>query len=126
MTRCRIPGLAMAALILVMAGYCPGEEPSPELPVPALKDLIAWAHDRQLEFHVTEASVWLKKGRTPAALAAQAATYRAILKTLLDSRKGGVVAWNTWHVTDARGWHIERLPSLFDADYRAKPAYFAI
>ncbi|MBI2923059.1 MAG: endo-1,4-beta-xylanase [Planctomycetes bacterium] len=91
-----------------------------------LGELIDWAHERKLEFHVTEASVWLKKGQAEEDLAAQARTYRAVLKALLDRRKTGVVAWNTWHVTDARGWHVEWLPSLFDANYRAKPAYFAV
>jgi len=91
-----------------------------------LKDLITWAHANSLEFHVTEASVWLKKGRSETQLKGQADTYRAILRALLENRQGGVVAWNTWHVSDAVGWHTEWHPSLFDADCRAKPAYYGI
>jgi endo-1,4-beta-xylanase len=45
---------------------------------------------------------------------------------LLEHRHGGIVAWNTWHVSDAYGWHTEWYPSLFDNNYNPKPAYFAV
>lgn len=92
----------------------------------ALEKLIDWAHANDLDFHVTEAGVWLKKNASPAGLKAQAATYARILKTLLSRRKNGVVTWNTWHISDAGGWKKHRRPSLFDADYRPKPAYYAV
>ena len=53
-------------------------------------------------------------------------TYRAILDVLLEKRSSGVVGWNTWHVSDAHGWHWDRYPSLFDDKYEPKPAYFAV
>jgi len=91
-----------------------------------LRNLIAWAHAQKLEFHVTEASVFLKRGASEEQLKAQAKTYAAILRALLEKRGTGVVAWNTWHVTDAIGWHVEWLPSIFDAQFRPKPAYYAV
>lgn len=91
-----------------------------------LNELIGWAHQNQLEFHITEASVWLKNGRTNAQLQAQAETYKAILEMLLEMRSGGVVAWNTWHISDYYTWHSEWFPSLFDESFKPKPAYFGI
>jgi GH35 family endo-1,4-beta-xylanase len=92
----------------------------------ALRDLIDWAHRNRLDFHVTEASAWLRKGATPEGLKAQAETYRRILAVVLEKRRGGVVTWNTWHISDRSTWKKEWFPSLFDAEYRAKPAYYAI
>jgi GH35 family endo-1,4-beta-xylanase len=91
-----------------------------------LSDLIDWAHSNNLEFHVTEASVWLYNGNSQSELQAQAVTYSAIVNALLEKRSNGVVAWNTWHISDAHGWYNERFPSLFDDQYQAKPAYYAV
>ncbi len=91
-----------------------------------LRNLIDWCHENNLEFHVTEASVWLKTGVSQEALEEQAATYGAILKVLLERRSGGKVGWNTWHIDDKYGWHKEWYPALFDRNYVAKPAYYAI
>jgi len=91
-----------------------------------LRALIDWAHANDLEFHVTEASVWMKNGNTAEEREKQAATYANILSVLLEKRASGVVAWNTWHIADVRTWHPEWFPALFDAFYRAKPAYYAL
>ncbi len=91
-----------------------------------LRTLIDSAHNNNLEFHITEASVWLKDGCSQTYLEEQAATYKAILKVLLEKRSSGKVGWNTWHIDDGHGWHREWYPSLFDTDYNPKPAYYAI
>ena len=88
--------------------------------------LTSCPHENDLEFHITEASVWLKNGNSQAALEEQAATYRAIIEVLLEKRTTGRVAWNTWHIDDDHGWRNAWYPSLFDTNYRAKPAYYAI
>ncbi len=90
-----------------------------------LRGLIDWAHSNDLEFHVTEASVWLTDN-TQEDFEEQAVTYRAILDVLLEKRFTGKVGWNIWHIDDGHGWRIEEYPSLFDSDYEAKPAYYAI
>ena len=91
-----------------------------------LDRLIKWAHANNLEFHVTEASVWLKKGQGKKDFEEQAFTYQAILKVLLENHSTGKVGWNTWHVDDGHGWRRKLSPALFDAAYTPKPAYFAI
>ena len=91
-----------------------------------LRLIIDWAHNNELEFHITEASVWLKNGVSPTLLEEQAGTYRAILEVLLEKRFSGKVGWNTWHIDDGHGWHTEWHPSLFETNYIAKPAYYAI
>lgn len=91
-----------------------------------LRDLIDWAHENGLEFHVTEASVWINGEHTEQAFQTQATTYRKIVEVLLEKRVNGKVGWNTWHIDDGHGWNIDRAPSLFDEAYEAKPAYYAI
>lgn len=91
-----------------------------------LRNLIDWAHNNNLEFHITEASVWLKSGKSDVTLKEQAITYSAILEVLLEKRSTGVVGWNIWHVDDGVSWHKDWFPSLFDENYTAKPAYYAI
>jgi endo-1,4-beta-xylanase len=90
-----------------------------------LRNLIDWAQSNNLEFHVTEAGVWLTDN-TQEDFEAQAVTYRAILDVLLEKRSTGNVGWNTWHIDDGHGWRTSEYPSLFDVNYEAKPAYYAI
>ncbi len=90
-----------------------------------LRNIIDWAHDNDLEFHITEASVWINDN-LETALKEQAATYSAILEVLLEKRFTGKIGWNIWHIDDKRTWHPELYPSLFDKEYSAKPAYYAI
>ena len=91
-----------------------------------LRDLVDWAHHNRLEFHVTEASVWLKDGVTAHTLEFQAKTYSAIVRVLLEKSTSGKVGWNTWHIDDAHGWNRRWHGALFNDMYTAKPAYYAI
>ncbi len=91
-----------------------------------LRSLIDWAHENGLEFHVTEFSAWLLDGNSPAELEKQAGTYRTVLDILLEKRSTGVVGWNTWHIYDGDTWKQEYYPSMFDAAFRPKPAYYAV
>lgn len=91
-----------------------------------LRELINWAHGNNLEFHVTEASVWQKNGVTPETLVEQAYTYAKIVEILLEKRSSGVVGWNTWHIDDGTGWHQEWYGAVFDSTFTAKPAYYAL
>jgi len=91
-----------------------------------LDTLIDWAHDNQLSFHVTENNVWLRDDEKN--YQAQAQTFEAILRLLLKKRNGGVVTWNVWNLSDRDSWKkkMKLEGCLFDRNYRAKPAYYAL
>ena len=90
-----------------------------------LHELIQWSHANQLSFHITENNVWLKKTKD---YQAQAATFGVILRILLEHRDTGVVTWNVWNLSDGEAWIRNRAfeGCLFDAEFKAKPAYYAI
>ena len=90
-----------------------------------LNELIDWCQANDLEFHITEFDSWL---RDPEQIdfEAQAETYRQLIKPLIAKSANGIIGWNTWHISDAKGWHPERLSALFDTLYNAKPAYYAL
>ena len=90
-----------------------------------LSQLIDWAHQNELSFHITENNVWLPEKKN---YQAQAKTFSTILQLLLKKRGSGVVTWNVWNLSDADAWKKkEKLEGcLFDRQYRAKPAYYAL
>ncbi|MGB7325654.1 MAG: endo-1,4-beta-xylanase [Rubripirellula sp.] len=87
-----------------------------------LNQLIDWAHKNELEFHVTENTVWTKDGDD----AAQAATFRAIIHTLLQHSSDGVVTWNAWQMRDTDTKRPDNRGNLFDKDGNPKPSYYAV
>lgn len=91
-----------------------------------LNELITWTHAQGLEFHITENTVWMRGGTSHADLEAQAATYRAIIRTLLAHSKNGVVTWNVWQMRDSDTQRHELKGNLFDKDGEPKPSYYAI
>lgn len=92
----------------------------------AFHELVDWAHGNGLSFHVTEFNAWLKGKKKN--YQAQAETFGAILEALLEHRDKGQVTWNVWNITDGLAWikNREKEGTLFDADGKAKPAYYAI
>lgn len=93
--------------------------------VDALNDLIDWAFQNDLEFHVTEQSVYISSP-SETEYQKQAETYKAILDIIIEKSINGKITWNTWHIDDGNGWNIDRFPSIFDTEYRPKPAYYAL
>jgi GH35 family endo-1,4-beta-xylanase len=91
-----------------------------------LENLIDWAHANNLEFHITEASSWIRNEISQYELEMQATTYGRILETVLEKRSSGKVGWNIWHIDDRVSWYKERFPALFDSTGVAKPAYYSI
>ncbi|MBI9019750.1 MAG: endo-1,4-beta-xylanase [Verrucomicrobia bacterium] len=91
-----------------------------------LKELIKWAHGNNLSFHVTEMNVWLDPSNPD--YEAQADTFAAVLKALLENRQTGQVTWNTWNLSDATAWEENRDKKgcIFFDDMSPKPAYYAI
>ena len=91
----------------------------------SLRDLIDWAHQNNLEFHITEQTVAIDD-TSQSELEKQAATYRAIIEILLEKSSAGIVGWNTWKIDDGTGWRPQDFSALFDRDFAEKPAYYAI
>ena len=59
---------------------------------------------------------------------AQAKTCAAILRLLLEKRNKRVVTWNIWNLSDRDSWKKEEWLGgcLFDRQYKAKLAYYAL
>ena len=91
----------------------------------ALEALIDWAHAHDLEFHITENTVYLRNGNE-GKWQEQAQTFAAIVKTVLSKKETGVVTWNVWMIRDSDGKASDRTPVLFREDGSAKPAYYAV
>ncbi len=92
-----------------------------------LRDLIEWTHARKMSFQITEMNVWIKDPDDPRLLKAQADTFSAVVRTLLEQRKSGVVTWNTWNLLDREhSKQRNRHGCLFNDDFTPRPAYYAI
>ena len=93
-----------------------------------LANLIDWAHQHDLDFHVTEIDYQIMdSSNNLKALQDQAAAYSNILKVLLSKRKNGVVTFNTWGMIDKNtGRHHDKFRFIFDKNINPKPAYFAL
>ena len=90
-------------------------------------ELVDWAHQNDLDFHVTEIDYKIWDGKaTEKALESQANAYANILKILLSKRKTGVVTYNTWGMVDGVGPHKDKKLFIFDEQLNPKPAVFAL
>jgi GH35 family endo-1,4-beta-xylanase len=90
--------------------------------------LIDWAHQNNLDFHVTEIDYKIWDGNNDfKALKKQADAYANILKVLLSKRHQGVVTFNTWGMIDGKkGKHHDKHRFIFDKNANPKPAYFSL
>jgi len=90
--------------------------------------LIDWAHQNDLDFHVTEIDfkIW-DSNNDFKALNDQADAYANILNVLLSKRDNGVVTFNTWGMVDGKkGKHHDKHRFIFDKNNNPKPAYFSL
>ena len=90
-----------------------------------LDELIEWCHDSELEFHVTECTVWMK-GDGDADALAQAATFAAIVRTVAAHRDRGMVSWNAWQMRDCDLQRPAKRGAMFTDDGAPKPSYYAV
>ena len=76
--------------------------------------LIDWAHQNDLDFHVTEIDykIW-DSNNDYKALSEQADAYANILNVLLSKRDNGVVTFNTWGMVDGKKGNITINIALF-------------
>ncbi len=90
-----------------------------------LDELITWAHENSLEFHVTENNIHDLAGQ-PDRQDHYAEIFGNILKTVLAKRDTGVVTWNLWGPRD-RPHHRENkivIRSFWDEKFRPKKSYY--
>ena len=85
--------------------------------------LIDWAHQNDLDFHVTEIDYRLV-GTNPSSNAyeRQANGYSNILKTLISRRENGVVTFNTWGVYDKNSVSDHEFKYIYDSNLKPKKA----
>ncbi|MCA9080394.1 MAG: endo-1,4-beta-xylanase [Planctomycetaceae bacterium] len=90
-----------------------------------LHELMTWAHQHDLEFHVTENTVWMR-GEKANDEAAQAATFAAIVRAVMEHRHEGLVTWNAWQLRDQDIQRPELKGTMFHDDGTPKRSYFAV
>lgn len=94
-----------------------------EANLPYLRQIIEQVQAMGMDFIVTEMDVFIKNGES---LEAQAATYKAIIETVLEYRNAGVVGVSFWSVSDKCSWRYYWYPGLFDENEVPKPAYHSV
>lgn len=87
-----------------------------------LGEIVRWCHSNDLEFHITEFNVFLRKGNE-LKYDEQAATFEAITKAVLDNSGTSVVGIYFWHIRGNDTSNKDLDGCLWSDDYTAKPAY---
>ena len=91
-----------------------------------LSGLITWAHNHNLEFHVTENNIHVKPG-DEGKESEYAAIYGAIMNTLLEKRHSGVGTWNLWTVSNAKNFRSGNMMiGLYDKNNKPTKSYFEL
>ncbi|MBF0197434.1 MAG: endo-1,4-beta-xylanase [Planctomycetes bacterium] len=65
-----------------------------------LQKLIQWAHQNDLEFHITEFNIHTNKEDDTGERTKEAKITHDIFSTLLAERNNGLVTWNLWDISD--------------------------
>ena len=99
-----------------------------DLELKKLSKLIDWAHQNDLEFHVTELDYFiddltqLKKG-----LKNQATFYQKLVTLLKEKTKSGVVTLNLWDIGERTKKGKEgAFQSIYDSNFQPTPSYTII
>lgn len=78
-----------------------------------------------LDVQITELDATTNTNPTEESFTAQAEYYKGIFDAIY-AHKDNISAVVVWGVTDDGSWRANRCPLLFDADYKAKPAFYSI
>ncbi len=78
-----------------------------------------------LDIQITELDVTTPENPTEADFKVQADYYKGIWDAIY-AHKDSISAVVLWGITDDGSWRANKSPLLFDADYKAKPAYYSI
>jgi len=88
-----------------------------------LLSLIDWAHQNNLDFHITEIDYRLVgTNPTSSQYNRQAHGYTNILKILISKRNNGVVTYNTWGVYDKNDISSHEFKYIYDSNLNPKKA----
>lgn len=98
---------------------------NPEKELKKLSELIDWAHNNNLEFHVTELDYFIKNNNKLAkGYQKQAEIYRKIINVLKEKTKSGVVTLNLWDMAVRTKKGKEgAFHSIYDSNFNPTPAY---
>ena len=88
-----------------------------------LMSLIDWAHENDLDFHITEID-YRMTGDPPtnSEYERQANGYANIVKALIAKRNNGIVTYNTWGVYDKNEASDHQYKYIYDSDLNPKKA----
>ncbi len=88
-----------------------------------LMSLIDWAHENDLDFHITEID-YRMNGDPPtnSEYERQANGYANIVKALIAKRNNGIVTYNTWGVYDKNEASDHQYKYIYDSDLNPKKA----
>ena len=123
---CRVDGVGWQAHIKLIRDD-PSQWETGAINTQDLSDLIAWAHEHDLEFHVTENNLHVRP-EDEGNVDEHAAVYAGIFKALLENRHSGVVTWNLWDIKDVRHYARRNVVKigLWDRNLRPKQAYYEL
>ena len=92
-----------------------------------LANLIDWAHQNDLEFHVTELDYLVKEGRNlEQERQTQKRVYQALVDVLVEKSKQGTVTLNLWDIGERYKKGAGDFQSIYDAEGNPTPAYDVI
>lgn len=78
-----------------------------------------------LDIQITELDATTPENPADADFKVQADYYKGIFDAIY-AHKDSISAVVWWGITDDKSWRAKQSPLLFDADYKAKPAYYSI
>jgi GH35 family endo-1,4-beta-xylanase len=93
-----------------------------------LEDLIDWAHQNKLEFHITELDYFVEdRTKLNVEYEKQALIYEKILDILTQKSQNGVVTLNLWDlgVRNKQG-RKGQFQSIYNSDLKPTPAYYVV
>ncbi|QOD61978.1 endo-1,4-beta-xylanase [Polaribacter haliotis] len=94
-----------------------------------LGNLIDWAHENDLAFHVTELDFLIKNkdlNKKKSELLIQKKVYQKIVNVLLEKGKNGEVSLNLWDIGERSKKGTGKFQSIYDEDFKPNPAYEVI
>ncbi|WP_438988996.1 endo-1,4-beta-xylanase [Polaribacter sp.] len=94
-----------------------------------LENLIDWAHQNNLEFHLTELDYLVKESnlnKLTKERTLQAITYQKIIKLLKAKSKNGFISLNLWDLSIRYGKGKGYFQSIYDEELNPTPSYDVI